>query len=123
MIDRGTTADVDNSELDYINSKTQVVGYSFTCDFSTIDAFLWENGSIVDLNALTLPNSRLHVQFALFINDRGEIVGLGLRPNGNLHTVLLIPCDQGHPNVEDCDYGLVDAAPAAQRTAETSVRH
>jgi probable HAF family extracellular repeat protein len=123
LIDLGTTAGVDNSEAVYINSKTQVVGYSFACDFSTIDAFLWENDSIVDLNALTLPNSGLQLVFAPFIDDKGEIIGLGLLPSGDLHAVLLIPCDEGHPKLEGCDYSLVEAAPAAQRPAAADQSH
>ena len=54
--DLGTTGGLDNSEADYINSQSQVVGYSFSCDLSAADAFLWEKGSIVDLNTL-IPRS------------------------------------------------------------------
>jgi probable HAF family extracellular repeat protein len=40
--DLGTSAGLENSEATFINSKRQVVGYSFSCGFSTINAFLWE---------------------------------------------------------------------------------
>jgi probable HAF family extracellular repeat protein len=113
LIDLGTTAGVDNSEAVYINSKTQVVGYSFACDFSTIDAFLWENDSIVDLNALTLPNAGLQLLFAQFIDDKGEIVGLGLLPSGDVHVVQLIPCDESHPDIEGCDYSPMEVSTVA----------
>jgi probable HAF family extracellular repeat protein len=120
LIDLGTTAGVDNSEAVYINSKTQVVGYSFACDFSTLGAFLWENGSIVDLNTLTLPSSGVRLLFALFVDDNGEIAAYGLLPNGDLHTVLLIPCDENHPDTEGCDYSLVEvSAEAASHATET----
>ena len=41
-----------------INSRGQVVGQSFPCDVSTIHTFLWENGSMVDLNSLIPANSK-----------------------------------------------------------------
>jgi len=50
------------------------------------------------------------------INDRGEIAGKGLLPNGDTHAILLIPCDENHPGVEGCDYEPVQA------TTETPVQ-
>jgi len=122
LTDLGTTAGFGNSEATYINSKTQVVGYSFTCDFSAIDAFLWENGSNVDLNTLTLPSSGVQLLFALFIDDNGEIAGYGLLPNGDLHAVLLIPCDDNHPNVEGCDYSPLEVHAVAASHATKATR-
>jgi probable HAF family extracellular repeat protein len=126
LIDLGSTAGLGNSEAVYINSKAQVVGYSFTCDFSAFDAFLWENGSIVDLNTVTLSNDRLQLWFALFIDDEGDVIGLRVPPIGNLgnlHAVLLVPCDEGHPDVEGCDYSLVEAsAVVASHATETALQ-
>ena len=48
------------------------------------------------------------------INDRGEINGGGVLPNGDQHAFLLIPCDEEHPGVEGCDYDPVDAETSAQ---------
>jgi probable HAF family extracellular repeat protein len=106
----GTTAGLNNSEGVYVNSKGQVVGYSFTCDFSAFDAFLWEDHHIVSLNGLTLPTDAFHLWSAVFIDDRGQIAALGIEPNGNQHALLLIPCDENHPDDERCDYGMVDEA-------------
>ena len=99
MNDLGSTEGLANSEAVFINSRAQVVGYSFACDFSVISAFLWEKGSIVDLNTLISPKSRLQLALATYIDDRGEITALGVLPNGDVHAVLLVPCQEGD---EDC---------------------
>jgi hypothetical protein len=99
-----------------------VVGKTHLCDFSFSRAFLWENGSMVELNTLIPPDSSLQIVWAIAINDRGEIAGIGapqgIRP-ANIytqgHAFLLIPCDENHPNVEGCDYSLVDAPAVAGR--------
>jgi hypothetical protein len=48
---------------------------------------------------------------AFNINDRGEILAkaapIGFAPNDDAdlgHLVLLIPCDERHPNIEGCDH-------------------
>jgi hypothetical protein len=51
------------------------------------------------------------------VNDRGEIAAQSRDANDNNHILLLIPCDENQPNVEGCDYSLVDAATAAARSA------
>jgi hypothetical protein len=54
--------------------------------------------------------SDLQLVVAVWINDRGEIVGLGhdpTCPNGDscdAHAYVLILCDQDHPDIEGCDY-------------------
>jgi probable HAF family extracellular repeat protein len=119
------------SEAWAINIHSQVVGDSFSCG-STFQhaAFLWEGGSIVDLNSLIPIGSSLHLVFATAINDRGEIAGdgvpLGLSP-GDVFALgrayLLIPCDEGHPDVDGCDYSLVEAAHATLRPAAANQSH
>lgn len=102
MKDLGTVAGQPLSTAEGINSQSQIVGDSLG------NGWLWENGSIVDLNTLVPPNSSVHVAGAAAINDRGEIVAGGLPGDGSEHVVVLIPCDEGHPGVEGCDYSLVD---------------
>lgn len=53
----------------------------------------------------------------MYINDRGEIAGTAVRPNGDLRAFVLIPCDDDHPGIEGCDYSMVDAPEVANNTA------
>ena len=59
-----------------INASGQVVGQSETGDFE-MRAFLWQNGSMIDLNTLLPLNSGWVLNSATFINDSGRIVGRG----------------------------------------------
>jgi probable HAF family extracellular repeat protein len=106
-----------------INGQTQVVGASMPdCSIdNTSRAFLWEDGSMLNLNALIPPSAPLHLQWAQDINDRGEIAGMGILPNGDGHVFLLIPCDENHPSVEGCDYSLVHADAAARENPASVV--
>jgi hypothetical protein len=87
-------------------------------------AFLWEGDSMIDLNALIPSGSRLKLTYAVAINDRGEIAGFGVPP-GVLpeeyetkgHGYMLIPCDENHPDLEGCDYNLVEKDPAVTGAA------
>jgi probable HAF family extracellular repeat protein len=86
-----------------INSGSQIVGWSGFCDVSQRGA-LWENGDPpADLNTLVSADSGLNLIEAIFINDRGEIVASGLTQSGNLHAVLLIPCDEKHGDGNGCE--------------------
>jgi len=109
-----------------INSQSQVVGVSAkTCAFAAADrhAFLWDGGNMIDLNSFLPPGAALQqLTDAYNINDRGEIVGLGVPPGcddefacGRIF--VLIPCDDNHPSVDGCDYSLVDGNAAATGSA------
>jgi probable HAF family extracellular repeat protein len=99
MTDLGVPPGKESTRALSINASGQVVGESWIGDGSVgpYAGWLWENsGPIVDLNQLVLPGSDVTVRGASFINDRGEIAGEGLLPNGDVHAILLIPdgdCD------------------------------
>ncbi len=120
ITDLGTTDNDPCSNAFDINARGQIVGGSQSLaecpgEGDSTTAFLWENGSIVDLNTLIPPGSALYLVEGNIINDKGEIAGNGVDARGNNHTFLLIPCDENHPDVEGCDYSQVDAATAAAR--------
>ena len=100
-----------------INDQEQVVGNSTPSDcmnYDTSRGFLWEHGSIVDLNTMIPPNSPLYIVYAYTINRRGEIAVNGIDTNGIEQAALMVPCDENHPGVEGCDYTMMDAADATR---------
>jgi probable HAF family extracellular repeat protein len=109
MTDLGTLSDPCSRAL-AINEDGQIVGVTSPCGGEFTRAFLWENGGpLVDLNSLIVNSSGLTVREGDFINDGGEIVGRAILPNGDVHAVILIPCDDDHADVQGCDYDTVDA--------------
>ncbi len=101
----------------YINSHGQIVGLSNSCQGNMVHAFLWEgDGPMVDLNTLIPPNAGVQLGDAYNVNDRGEINAAGTLPDGDVHAVLLIPCDRDHPDVEGCDYDPVDSSTTTKTT-------
>jgi probable HAF family extracellular repeat protein len=112
------TSSVTGSVALQVNSKTQIVGNSW-CDNTAAAGFLWENGGpMVDLNSLIPPNSSMQLLGAQNINERGEITGSGILPNGDVHVFLLIPCGENHGDSECEDEG----EGAAVTRGETSRR-
>ena len=109
IIDLGAVGQDASSFASSINSKAQVVGASEPSGLfdNSTRAFLWDKGSIRDLNALIPPRATLHLQWAQDINDRGEITGSGLDASGNVHAYLLIPCNDA--NESDCQEIFADA--------------
>jgi len=117
MTDLGTVGSDPCSFAQGVNDEGQVVGDSSPSDcvyFTISRAFLWEQGSIVDLNTLVPPNAPLYLKYAYTINNRGEIAVNGIDANGIEQAALLIPCDENHADIKGCDYETVDADTAIQ---------
>ena len=109
MTDLGTPDGDRCSDPNVINARRQAVGRSTDCFGHVLHTFLWENGSIVALESLLSPPSEIKILDNISINDRGEIPANGVLPNGDIHAILLVPCDDDHPNLDGCDYSMVDA--------------
>jgi len=131
MTDLGTVVGANiGSQALGINSRRQIVGNLLDNVGNEIGGFLWEDGGpMVDLSTLIPPNHDLQLDHAFYINDRGEIAVRGVFSNGDIHSFVLIPCDENHAGVEGCDYSLVDAAtlrqsavPATQHPATGTAR-
>ena len=101
MTDLGTLDG--SSHATAINSKGQIVGYFVLTDRTDPPfrhPFIWEKGGpMVDLNTLIPANSGLELVTADNINERGEIVGVGVPGRCFVdfcgHLFLLIPCAVG----------------------------
>jgi probable HAF family extracellular repeat protein len=106
MIDIGTVDSDPCSNGVTINSLGQAAGTSTDCRGNVQHLFLWEHGSIVNLSALVRPGADLVFNDPVMINDRGEIAGNGVMPDGTPHAALLVPdgeCDDA------CDARLATA--------------
>lgn len=57
-----------------VNDRDQVVGVSESSS-AVNHAFIWQNGSMTDLNSVVVPGTTLTLRIAQDINDRGEITG------------------------------------------------
>ena len=133
MTDLGTLGTWPCSTSYGANSREQVVGDTGICNVGGGPPFLSEHGErMVDLNTLVLPGSDLTLDAASFINERGEIAGDALLPNGDTRAILLIPCDRDHADFEGCkghvdevvtDDMLAAAAAAPTRLTKGSVNH
>jgi probable HAF family extracellular repeat protein len=112
MTDLGAVPGYNCIEAFGINSKSQVVGQAETqCGVSPgAFAFLWENGHMIDLNVFVPPGSNLMLGDVEQINDRGEMFGSTVLPNGDVHAFVLIPCGEGEEGCVDAPEG-----PAADR--------
>jgi hypothetical protein len=82
--------------------EVKFAGQSFdSADFSIGRSTLWEqNGPGIDLNVFLPPGSDLTLYEAHFVNDRGQIMAVGVLPNGDQHIIVMVPCSDRES--EDC---------------------
>lgn len=92
MSDLGTLGFAHSRATD-VNTLGQVVGYASTFAGSPTlggAAFLWQDGTMYDLNQLIGPGTGWDLRSAEGINDLGQITGYGL-VGGQTHAFLLNP--------------------------------
>lgn len=70
-----------------INNQNEIVGTFGS--FTDPHAFLFANGTLIDLNTVIPPHPGLTLLAATGINDLGEIVGVAADANGKAHEFLL----------------------------------
>lgn len=109
-VDLGTVGEDTSSFPAMINNSGQITGGS--CDQEmNCRAFLWDpaGSTMVDLNELATEGSGLHMIFASWINEAGDVVGQAVNPEtGELHGFLATPTRGG-------GMATVTSAPAGAR--------
>ena len=109
VTDLGTLGGI-NSSANAINNANVVVGHS---EFNSgnlvafVQAFIYKNGAMVNLNARIPANSGWNLTTAQSINDAGQITGYGVI-NGQTHAFLLTPTTKTAQSV------TFDSQPSAQ---------
>lgn len=78
------------SNANSVNNRGDVVGNATNCHGGNQNAVLWRHGHAFNLNDLIAP-SPLHLVYAEYVNNHGEILAAANRPNGDTRIVLLTP--------------------------------
>jgi probable HAF family extracellular repeat protein len=115
LLDLGTLYGGLTSSAADINEFNQVVGTSWLVtqltsvyDPTQYHAFLWEDGTLLDLNTWLPADSNWILTAATAINDNGDIVGTGLL-NGQAHGFLLTGNQAPPPTVTSPPVAMADA--------------
>ena len=106
MKDLGTLAGDVASDASDINEIGQVVGSSQDASGNP-RAFVWQRGTMVDLNELIPANSPLLLLYGGSINSRSEITGVALlKGTTETHAFLATPCGGDRFESRDCEPGF-----------------
>jgi len=95
----------DSSSLAFgVNNRGQVVGGSCdTPNYNRCEAFLWEDGVLMDINRLVCSPTSLHLFFGNDINDEGEIVGFAFdKSRRQFVPFLATPIGRGPAGAKGC---------------------
>jgi probable HAF family extracellular repeat protein len=77
-----------------VNSKGQAIGDTGICGVGGGPNFYSQDAQpMVDINTLVLRGSDLQIVDLFSINERGEIAGAAVLPNGDAHAIVLVPAD------------------------------
>lgn len=91
MTDLGTLAGDVTSAAVAINNRGQITGVSADAN-ADIRGFLWQDGTMYDLNNLVYGTTPLYLLHGFGINNAGEIVGFAFNTNtGEVHGFLATP--------------------------------
>jgi len=85
--DLGVLGSVDSSWANGINDAGQVVGGSYAAGHPKMHAFLYDGGKMTDLNSLLPAKSGWELLNAFDINNKGQIVGIGVH-NGKMRNFV-----------------------------------
>ncbi|HEX8335291.1 MAG TPA: Calx-beta domain-containing protein, partial [Pyrinomonadaceae bacterium] len=98
MLDLGVLGGDRNSYAYDLNASGQVVGYSengLSGGNNVTRAFIWTSANgMQNLNDV-VPGTGWTFREARAVNNRGQIVGTGLNPDGKVHAFLLTPTNVG----------------------------
>lgn len=95
MVDLGTLTGHDDSSASGINDAGQIVGSSSKVGDSR--AFLWDSGTMKDLNSLIAAEPGYTLRRAIGINDAGQTIGIATGPDGIDRGFLLTPMSMAAP--------------------------
>ena len=95
----GSVSGFNESEATAINSSGVIVGLLLHYPtFTGQEPFIYQNGTMTDLNDLLPPGSGWTLEGVSGINDAGQIVGYGIDPSGAVESYLLTPTGTPEPS-------------------------
>jgi probable HAF family extracellular repeat protein len=119
MRDLGTLPRDANSVGIAINDNGDIVGVSLDANFNP-RAYLWQNGTMMDLNTLIPANSPLFLLLGCSINSNGQIVGLAVTSTGEVHGYIASPSNLASVGVPPSGTTAV-VTPLSLTTSQASV--